>query len=244
MMTDIVTVLWKELKELFFQRGQERSSTVRLLIFVGVFGILLPLQNGLKALSSPVELIFWAWIPYILVSGVTADTFAGERERHTLETLLATRLSDRAILFGKLAAIVAYGWGITLATVLVSLVTVNLFYWQGTLTLYPPLLFAVILAVSLLVTIFGAGLGVAISLRAATARAAQQTMSVLMFVLLIPLFALSFLPKTLLARLDVFLSSLSVVETVGLILAFLLILDLGLVLYAMSQFVRSKLISD
>jgi len=244
MLTDIFTIIQKELTELLFQRGQGRSSSVRLLIFVGVFGILLPLQNGIEAVKSPVSLIFWAWIPYLLVSGVTADTFAGERERHTLETLLASRLSDRAILFGKLAAIVIYGWGLTLVTILISLVTVNLADWQGSVTLYPAALFAVILAVSLLVTVFGAGLGIAISLRAATARAAQQTLSIIMFVVMIPLFALSFLPPALLAAIDTFLAGLSEIQVIGMVIAFLLLLDLGLLAYAMSQFQRSKLITD
>lgn len=244
MLIDIFTIIQKELKELLFQRGQGRSSTVRLLVFIGVFGILLPLQNGIEGIQSPASLAFWAWIPYLLVSGVTADTFAGERERHTLETLLASRLSDRAILFGKLAAVVAYGWGITLAAVLMSLVAVNAAYWQGTLTLYPPALFAVILTVSLLIALFAAGLGIAISLRAATARAAQQTMSIIMFVLLIPLFALSFLPREILASLDVFLEGLNPSQLVIGALVFLLAFDAGLLAYALSQFRRAKLISD
>ncbi len=244
MLIDILTIIQKELKELLFQRGQGRSSTVRLLIFVGVFGILLPFQNGIEGIQSPTSLAFWAWIPYLLVSGVTADTFAGERERHTLETLLASRLSDRAILFGKLAAVVAYGWGITLAAILMSLVTVNLAYWQGTLTLYPPALFAVILTVSLLIALFAAGLGIAISLRSPTARAAQQTMSVIMFVLLIPLFALSFLPKDILASFDSFLLGLSLPQIMAGLIFILLVFDVGLLAYALSQFRRAKLITD
>jgi ABC-2 type transport system permease protein len=244
MLTDILTILQKELKELLFQRGQGRSTSIRMLIFVGVFGILLPLQNGIEGIQSPANLAFWAWIPYLLVSGVTADTFAGERERHTLETLLASRLSDRAILFGKLAAVVAYGWGITLAAIFLSLATVNVAYWQGTVTLYPPALFAVILALSLLIAVFAAGLGIAISLRAATARAAQQTMSIIMFVLLIPLFALSFLPKEILANFDAFLVGLSLPQIMAGILVLLLAFDAGLLAYAMTQFRRAKLISD
>lgn len=244
MLIDILTIIQKELKELLFQRGQGRSSTVRLLIFVGVFGILLPFQNGIEGLQSPASLAFWAWIPYLLVSGVTADTFAGERERHTLETLLASRLSDRAILLGKLAAVVAYGWGITLAAILMSLVTVNLGYWQGTLTLYPPALFAVILTVSLLIALFAAGLGIAISLRSSTARAAQQTMSVIMFVVMIPLFALSFIPKELLISVGLFLDGLNLNQIATGALILLAAFDAGLVMYALAQFKRSKLISD
>ena len=244
MFADILTIVQKELQELLFQRGQGRSNSVRLLVFVGVFGILLPLQNGIESIQSPVSLAFWAWIPYLLVSGITADTFAGERERHTLETLLASRLSDRAILFGKLAAVILYGWGITITAVLMSLVSVNIAFWQGTLTLYPPALFAVILTVSLLIALFAAGLGIAISLRAPTARAAQQTMSIIMFVVMIPLFALSFLPRALIISLDLFLDGLNLIQIAAGALLLLTALDVGLVMYALSQFKRSKLISD
>lgn len=134
--------------------------------------------------------------------------------------------------------------GITLAAIVLSLVTVNIAYWQGTPTLYPLDLFAVILALSLLIAVFAAGLGIAISLRAATARAAQQTMSIIMFVLLIPLFALSFLPREILASLDVLLEGLNPSQLVIGALVFLLAFDAGLLAYALSQFQRAKLISD
>ena len=60
-----------------------------------------------------------------------ADSFAGERERHTLETLLASRLSDRAILFGKIAACIAYGWLMAMLCVLVGTITENVSHWEG-----------------------------------------------------------------------------------------------------------------
>ena len=37
--------------------------------------------------------VMWMWFSLLLVINVVADSFAGERERHTLETLLASRLS-------------------------------------------------------------------------------------------------------------------------------------------------------
>ena len=71
---------------------------------IAVFGVFLPLQNGASWVTSPITMVYWAWMPLMLVTGVIADSFAGERERHTLETLLASRLPDRAILLGKVAA--------------------------------------------------------------------------------------------------------------------------------------------
>jgi ABC-2 type transport system permease protein len=53
---------------------------------------------------------------------------AGERERRTLETLLASRLDERAILFGKLLAARAYGWGLTLLSLLLGAASVSLAY--------------------------------------------------------------------------------------------------------------------
>ncbi len=42
------------------------------------------------------------------------DSIAGERERQTLETLLASRLPDRAIVLGKIIAVTLFGWGLLL----------------------------------------------------------------------------------------------------------------------------------
>jgi ABC-2 type transport system permease protein len=244
MITDIVSIMRKELKEILFQRGQGRSSSIRMLIFIGVFGILLPLQNGIQALTSPAGMMFWLWIPYMLISGITADTFAGERERHTLETLLASRLSDRAILFGKLSAVISYGWGMTLLTILVNLITVNLFFWQGSAVFYPPLLLGVILLVTLQISVFSAGLGVVISLRSPTTRAAQQTMSILVFVLIIPLLLLSFLPPRILAGINALLSNVNIAQLVIGAIIILFVVDGALIMFNLAQFRRDKLVSD
>ncbi|MCK7485371.1 MAG: ABC transporter permease subunit [Bacillus subtilis] len=76
-------------------------------------------------------------MPFLWVSGVVADMFAGERERHTLEALLATRLSDQAILFGKLLAAMTYGFTLTWVIMIASLITVNIGFGKGELLFYP-----------------------------------------------------------------------------------------------------------
>lgn len=86
MIADISTVLWKEWKEILSE-GRGRGK-VSVLILVGVVGIILPWQIGRTWIESPMVLAYWAWVPMFLVMPVIADSFAGERERHTLETLL------------------------------------------------------------------------------------------------------------------------------------------------------------
>ena len=173
-----------------------------------------------------------------------ADSFAGERERHTLETLLASRLSDRAILLGKIAAAVAYGWGITMVSVLVGLITVNVVHWQGELIFYPPATGLGIVALSFLVAALAAGLGVLVSLRAATVRQAQQTFSIAFFLLFIPLFAFPLLPEEWQARFVQIAANANLASIVLGVAFLLLIVDAALFVAAMARFKRDRLILD
>jgi ABC-2 type transport system permease protein len=249
MIIDIWTVMRKELTEIFFQRanvgGSRRGGWFSILIVLGVFGLFLPLQIGPEWLQRPQLLVFWAWVPLFLVSSVTTDTFAGERERHTLETLLVSRLADRAILFGKVAAAVAYGWGLSLLSVAISVVAVNIVYARGQLLFYP--LYVAVLGVilSLLASGLSATAGVLISLRASSARQAAQIMSVAIMVLLfVPVLGLQALPADSRAQLANTLNNTSFNEVaIGAIIV-LAILDGLLLLAGMARFQRAKLILD
>ncbi len=104
-MSDILTMVWKESKDLLFQGGWR--SLIRPLIVVGIMGIYLPLQFGPQWVDlTPIGMILLLWIPFFVIISFVGDVIAGERERHTLETLLASRMPDRAILLGKVVAIV------------------------------------------------------------------------------------------------------------------------------------------
>jgi ABC-2 type transport system permease protein len=244
MITDIWTILWKEIKELLTQRGRFRGGGASMLIFIGVFGIFMPLQFGRSWVDSPAGLIYWAWIPFLLVSSVVADSFAGERERHTLETLLASRLSDRAILFGKVLAAIAYGWGFTIFSMLLGLITVNVAYGQGQLLLYPAAIGLGILVLSFLVAGLAATLGVLVSLRASTVRQAQQTFTVAFFILFVPMFLLPMLPPAWLARIGQLLTTANVEVIASAVAVLLLIVDSGLLAIALARFKRARLILD
>ncbi len=242
MITDILTIMWKEIRELSLQRSGLRGGRVGLLILIAVFGILFPLQSGPGWLTTPTTILMWAWAPFILVNSVVADSFAGERERHTLETLLASRLSDRAILIGKICSAIAYGWGITLIGVVVGLVTINISYWTGELLFFPLLNGAAIFILAFLVAWLAASLGVLVSLRAASVRQAQQTLSLAFMFLFIPLLLLPMLPDSLRVTVTNALRGLDY-QAIGIIAAaILLVLDLVLLGVALRRFNRARLI--
>src|SRR6185503_5143880 len=103
MLNDVGTMVWKELKEVAARTSQSRSDTIKtVVVLIVIIGVLVWRASFL--MSNLGVLIVPSFVLVQLLAGIMADSFAGERERHTLETLLATRLSDLAILMGKICA--------------------------------------------------------------------------------------------------------------------------------------------
>lgn len=245
MIRDALTVLWKEWRELMNQGG--RLGGLRgSLIFVAVFGIYQPWQFGPDWVRDQSFFLYWAWVPFMLVMRLIVDSFAGERERHTLETLLSTRLSDTGILAGKLAMSVGYGWGTTMASVLLGLVSVNLIHARGgPVLMFPAAALLGILLISLLISLLAAAGGIIISLRSPTVRHAYQTMTIYMMLLgPVPLVMFQLLPAGSRTQLVSAVAGLApgVALCAGLLV--LGVLDAVLLIIARRRFRRSRLILD
>jgi ABC-2 type transport system permease protein len=243
--SDIFTIMWKEWKEFLLQRGSLRGTLASQGLMVIVFGVVLPMQSGRAWIESPVSLAAWAWMPLFLVSGMIADSFAGERERHTLETLLASRLSDRAILLGKIAAGVGYALAMTLVLLVVGLVVVNVSDWSGQLAIYPATTLVGFMIFSTLGAGLVAGIGVIISLRAATVRQAAQALSMgILLIVWIPILGMQLLPQDIQRRALDLLGRMDDRLAVPLLLLALIALDAIILSVAHARFQRARLILD
>ncbi len=175
-MRDVWTVLWKELKELTNADGVWVALTT-MVVFLLFVGVVIPWLLGISWLHAPWAVLMWAWIPFFVVTTVTADSVAGERERRTLETLLATRLPDSAIVIGKVLAAVAGVSAVTIVCLPLGLTTLNLAVPGG--PHLPPISQVIALvAVVISASTFGAALGVLVSIRADSVRQAQQTLAI------------------------------------------------------------------
>ena len=245
MITDILTVAMKEIKELpYLRKDNSRTNLFTLFILLSMFGILLPWHAGKEWVSSLLSMLPCVWLPFTMVGTTMVDSFAGERERHTLETLLASRLSDRAILFGKILAGILYGAGITFLCILLSLVTVNLVDGKGGPLLFPiPTALGLVILV-LLVSTLASVLAVLVSLRAASVRQALQTFTVANAVLLIPVLVISLLHPALLATITPFILKTSFISLAIGAGGGLTLLDVILILATLARFKRAKLILD
>lgn len=245
MLHDMLTIIQKDLKEVLSARGSRKSSLIYLGIIIGLIGVFMPLQSGTEWLTEPILPLVWSWFPVFLMIGMVTDAIAGERERNTLETLLASRLSDRSILYGKIAGAVVYGWSISVIGNLVAVLTVNLSNSQTGFQFYVPDLFVVLLVVPLVIGILMSSLGVLVSLNAPTARSAYQKLSLVMLGFwFLPMFALNVIPEGIQSQINQFISSINLVQVAVLGIIIILVLDLFVIILAQKKFKRTRLILD
>ena len=177
MITDIWTVLWKEWRELLRLGGGRRGTIMRAVFSVGLLGVIWPWLIGPSFVSSGLPVIVAVATSAMYVSALVPDTFPGERERHTLETLLASRLPDSAILIGKLGATIAYGYIASIAILFTGWATVNLKVGAPPFLLYNRYVLLSAVVFSALGAGFIAAIGALVSLRAATVKQAQQVLT-------------------------------------------------------------------
>jgi ABC-2 type transport system permease protein len=245
MIGDVLTVAGKEWLEFRDQLLRLKRGGLSAVIVLLMLGIVTPLQMGTLWLTSPLMLAYWPLLSSGMVSTLIADAFAGERERHTLETLLATRLSDTSILLGKMLAAILYGLLFTFANIVVGIATLSIRHFGEGLQA-PPLLHMIYML--LLVTLACstlAGIGVFISLRAATVRQAQQTLGIIMMVLFIgPVLFIQFLDSSAKVTLAGRLTSLGTGRLVAWASGILFAASLVLLAMAMARFKRGKLTLD
>jgi len=246
MLTDILTVAWKERKTQLRQPGGRVRSALNLLLpfaFIGLYG---PFSDA-DWVESPFVAIMCTIFSMVFLLTTIPDSFAGERERHTLPTLLASRLPDPAILIGKLAVAIGYGWGVVMLALLVGLVTANVVHWDESPLMYAPRVLAPAVIMSFLSASMIALVGVLVSLRAATVQGATQT---LVTALMLPGVGLQILGLVVLSQpawragMRQGIDSLDFVRVSLTVILVLIILDVLLMAAVLARFQRAKLIAQ
>lgn len=188
----------------------------------GLVGLLL------KAIAIP---LFWV-IPVALTSAVAADSFVGEKERETLEPLLATPITNRSLFVGKLiSAVVPAVLGTWLGVLLFSL-----FVALSRSPFYPPFLlsdadwaFSALVIAPLMATL-AAGIAALISTRVSSYRAAYQLNGLVVLPVILVL-----IPQSVV----LFVFSHNSLQVIATILA---VLDLLVVFWAVNVFDRERLL--
>ena len=245
-MNDILIVMVKELKEFWRARGGMRSRLVSFLPIFFVFGVFWPLQGREAWISVPfLPGMLFMLLPLTLAGSTAADSFAGERERHTLETLLSTRLSDRDIYAGKVLATTLYCTGLVWACALIALITLNLTRGNEPIFWYAGISWLLIIVGTLLLAVLMTAIGVLVSLRAATVRAAAQTFSLITLVVFVgvPLLV-QFLPASVQLALAQAVTSSNLLLVALAAGSAIAIADVVLLALGVARFQRTRLILE
>ncbi len=133
---------------------------------------------------------FFLIIPVMSSSVIASDSFAGEKERNTLEALLATPITDSELLLGKILVSFIPGMGVTIFGFILYVLTVNVLtveiFGEYIMPTVPWLVLIFVLSPA--IALLGVGTTVIISSRVKGFREAQQ----LSAVLVIPVLGLLF----------------------------------------------------
>jgi len=235
-MSDIWTIVWKEWRDAILPGG--KVEPFRPLVFIALLGLIWPLITGQQWLKlSAAMALLTPFFPFFYILNYVGDAFAGERERHTLETLLASRISDKAILWGKVIATVGYIWGLAIVASLVGAVVVNVAKGQVPWTFYSPVSgWLGVLLLTLLTCLLSASGGILVSLHSATVRQAQQTLLLGSLGLWIVIY---FVVRAVPAQ---WLQSISPSQALLIAMLVLAVLDGILLAISMASFRRARLI--
>jgi ABC-2 type transport system permease protein len=239
---DMATVIRKEIREITSAAGTGSSTKVNLTIaavlmaLVAVLGALAPRD----VITGPIVLVS-TMMAFLVVLAAVTDSFPGERERHTLETLLASALPDEALLLGKICASVLYGWALILVILAVIVIGANVTHFPA---MYSPwILVAVFVVVPLSLLLFSAA-GVLICMRAPTVRAAQPRVTGSFMLLFILLVSLSKLMPAEWGRqmVTAMRSETARIAAMFMQIVFVAVLDVVVMAFALARFRRSRLI--
>lgn len=243
---DVGTVMWKEVRELGdMLSGGSRAQMVVQAFAALFFGVVSPIRDGPGWVSNPMANIFYPAVAMMLVLQPVADTFAGERERHTLETLLSTRLDDSSILLGKLLGVLAPVWVVTAGLYLIAIITTNLIYHTGSIIIPSVWAAGMTLGSILLVPGLMGTIGVFVSLNAPTVRKAAQTLGLIVMALLfVPVIAAEAAPAEWKVRVAAALDGTSPRQLFVYVAAALALVDTLLLAAAMKRFRRGRLTLD
>ena len=238
---------WEDIKSTLFSYHNLQAGIWPILIFCVAFGVYEPLRIGPDWLRSPMMVFSSSvLVPFIVIGSISPYSFVGERKRGTLEPLLATPVSDQAILSGKIGIAVLYGWGVTLVNMLLGLGSINLFLAKGKFLLYPPGIAIPTVLLSLFFSILVATMGTNSSFYAKTLLEAQNNLGMTLFIpIALPAFLVGpFMPEAWKGLIVQIITQLGVTNLFLILIVLLFMVDGICMVIALTRFHRKLLILE
>ncbi len=248
MVTQMLVILrkeWKDIESSFFSYHNLFVGIWPVFLFCAAFGVYEPLRLGVDWLRSPLMVFsISVLIPFITIGYISPYSFVGERLRGTLEPLLATPISDQALMFGKIGMAVLYGLGVSVASLILGTMTINIYFSSGGMLLSPPGILLTTILLSLFFSILVATIGTDSSLYSKTINAAQRKLVMTLFIpILLPaVFIGPLMPEAWKGFLVQMIAHFGVIDPLLLLILLLLIVDCLFIILALTHFHRKQLL--
>ena len=240
--SEFQTIMWKEWLELRQGARGGRSGLTYQVLSVVAGGALIGVGWRDMLLRSHLTTFVLGIAAAGSVLPFVGDSVAGERERHTLESLLATPVRASAIIGGKIATLVLYAWASTILFLAVAIVASRV---AGGFFPSPnaSVLASALVVPPLIALAFGA-CGMLLSLRAQSVRGAQQQLGMLLSAfMIVPLLLARALPASSKGALYRSLGDASAWELIALGIVAVLCVDALLLVIVRLRFTRHQLAS-
>lgn len=171
---EVIEIVKKEFKELL----SNKEFQFYYLILIVVAGVIIPISTNNNNLENWLVTGFvFQVMAAIIPSNLTADSFAGEKERKTLETLLTLPITTTTIFLGKAFFVELISFLILFFSFLLNIVTINVINFlnlgEFSLIIYSGLGIYTILVNGIAISSFIAFLGILISLWVKSVRGAN-----------------------------------------------------------------------
>jgi uncharacterized membrane protein len=140
---------------------------------------------------------------------------------------------------GKFGLAVSFAWGTTVFFLLVSLVPVNVVHGEGEILFFEPIILIADVTLSFLLATLSAGAGVIVSQRSATVQEATQR---LMSIFLVPVMILQAVLALFLRKIIDYAEKMNAELLLLIVVAVLVVLNVGVLSAAFTRFKRSRLV--
>ncbi len=193
-MSDLTAMMWKEIAEFLGNRRFFLTFSVAVLA-MGILPALTFANHQIPGMSSPlmamIRSMYALFAAVVVVAQTAPDLVLHERVGHTLDYLLTTRLSDRAIFAAKVLVASMVGYCAAMVATGVQLVASGLlggggFHW---LFLVPPIGRVVVFGFAAALSLYVAVIGTFVALRVGEQRAAYMLTLLSIGLLLVPFLA-------------------------------------------------------
>lgn len=190
-MSDLATMVWKETAEFMGNRRFLRVFAIAVLA-MGILPALTFSHHGSLSLSLGTVMrgLYVLFATVVVVAQTAPDLVLHERVGHTLDYLLTTRLSDRAIFGAKVLVAWAVGYIAAMIALAIQLIAASILGGQGFHWLFLGIGMGrvVVFGITAGLSLYVAVVGTFVALRVGEQRAAYMVTILSVGILLVPFF--------------------------------------------------------